>query len=148
MTMNPELPDLFGRATIVMGGHEGLRETVRVLRDQSAALRAQAAVSLEEVKTNFAAFTERLLAHFAAEEGPDYFGTLSAQSLPLSHGIRRLCDDHRQMTAMLESLQACDNFETHGVWFGHELEDLLNALAAHERREHELLAEFFASDTV
>jgi hemerythrin-like domain-containing protein len=146
MTVKTELPDLFGRATIVMGGHEGLRETVRVLRGMSAALCQRAPVSLDELKARIATFTEQLVAHFAAEEGPDYFGALAAQSVPLSQGIRRLRSEHRQMTALVESLRAVGDLESNGVWFGYELEDLLDLLAEHEGREHQLLGEFFASD--
>ncbi len=146
MTMKVELPDLFGRATIVMGGHEGLRETVGRLRGMSTALREEAPISLGELKASIATFTQQLFAHFAAEEGPDYFGTLAGQSLVLSQGIRRLRSEHRQMTAMLEALRGFGDVENNGVWFGHELEDLLNLLAEHEGREHRLLAEFFASD--
>lgn len=146
MAVESELPDLFGRATIVMGGHEGLRETARVLRNRSASLRERMPVSIDELKTLIATFTEQLLAHFAAEEGPDYFGALAAQSLPLSQGVRRLRSEHQQMTALLESLHGFKDLEGHGVWFGHELDGLLDLLAEHERREHEVLGEFFASD--
>jgi hemerythrin-like domain-containing protein len=144
--VHSELPDLFGRATVVMGGHEDLRETVRALRNSSAALRQQAPVSLEALRALVATFTEQLLAHFAAEESPDYFGALAAQSLSLSQGIRRLRSEHGQMTALLESLRGFDDIEGNGVWFGHELEDLLDVLGEHERREHHLLGEFFTSD--
>jgi hypothetical protein len=146
MTLNSELPDLFGRATIVMGGHEGLRDTVRALRGMANALREGAPVSFQDLKSTIATFTEQLRWHFAAEEGPDYFGTLAARSVPLSQGIRRLRSEHRQMTASLESLRGFGDIESHGVWYGHELGDLLDMLADHERREHELLGEFFASD--
>jgi hemerythrin-like domain-containing protein len=146
MSVESDLPDLFGRATIVMGGHEGLRETARVLRNRSASLRERTPVALEELKTLVATFTEQLLAHFAAEEGPDYFGALAAQSLPLSQGVRRLRSEHQQMRAVLGSLHGFYDVEGHGVWFGHELEALLDLLAEHEQREHQLLGEFFASD--
>lgn len=146
MAAESDLPDLFGRATIVMGGHQGLRETARVLRNRSASLRERTPVAIDELKTLIATFTEQLLAHFAAEEGPDYFGALAAQSLPLSQGVRRLRSEHQQMTAALESLHGFEDLEDHGAWFGHELEGLLSLLAEHEQREHELLGEFFASD--
>jgi hypothetical protein len=148
MAMNLDLPDLFGRATIVLGGHEGLREATHSLREVSAALLGQRPASLENVKAQVATFAERLRSHFAAEERPEYFGTLAAQSPGLERAIGRLLAEHQQMICILSSLCAFGSVENNGVWFGHELEGLLDILAAHERREHELIGEFFATADV
>jgi len=146
MAKKSELPDLFGRATIVLGGHEGLRETVQVLRSISKAVREKRPVSLEDVTARIAAFAERVHFHFAAEESPEYFGTLSTQSPSLEEAILRLRSEHRRMSELLSSLREFDDLSARAAEFGDELDRFLDLLAEHERREHELLSAFFASD--
>lgn len=145
MAVSSELPDLFGRATLVLGGHDDLRGMVTVLRDMSAALREDRPVSLDDVISQFAAFTDRVLSHFAAEESRDYFGTLAEQSPALEQSVVRLRSEHRQMTAHLTALRGFGDLRYHGPRFSRELDWVLDLLAEHERREHQLLAEFFGS---
>jgi Hemerythrin HHE cation binding domain len=142
-TMSPssELPDLFGRATLILGGHEGLHGTLQGLRGACvAARRGDGAGGLRQRADTFC---ERVLVHFAAEEGADYFGTLSGESDALAEGIARLREEHGELTRVIARLRAFRDEESALTAFAEELEGFLDRLAAHEKQETALLYGFF-----
>lgn len=146
MTKKSEMPDLFGRATLVLGGHGGLRETVQVLRKVAAAIRGREAVSHADARSRVHAFADRLLSHFAAEERPEYFGALSSESAALEQAIAGLRVEHQEMMRKLALLREIEDLERDAHEFSGQLEALLDFITEHERREHELLEQFFRAD--
>ena len=145
MTTHAGLPDLFGRATVVMGGHAGLREGMQLLRGYSASFREEVTDSADGAKACLEAFGERVSAHFAAEEGPDYFGTFADESLSLLQGITQLKLEHTELSRLLAALRDFQDIELRPVEFSRALDAFLESFVAHERREHALLQDFFTA---
>jgi hemerythrin-like domain-containing protein len=143
MAATPRLPDLFGRATLVLGGHDHLRGAIDGLRQACAAIRSGEAVATEPLKERTEVFCERVLVHFAAEEGADYFGALASESLELSEGIASLRAEHAELTRLIMLLRAIGRGEAAASVFAEALERFLDRLVAHERRETTLLYGFF-----
>ncbi|HVU02883.1 MAG TPA: hemerythrin domain-containing protein [Polyangiaceae bacterium] len=136
------LPDLFGRATIVLRGHEGLRGAVEEMRTLCAGLRAEAPVAFEQARGPVDAFLDHLMAHFAAEESPDYFGALVLDSFGIARSVERLIAEHVEMRKTITALRDFANPGRRRIEFAVLLERLLDDFTAHERGESAAIQEF------
>ncbi len=141
MGPHQEMPDLFGRATLVLGEHARFGATVETLRNQRALLQGEHQPPPPELVATVMDFTEQLLAHFEAEERADYFGAL-AESPELRQTIAELTAEHREMERLVRELQAA----AVALGFLSRLTELLDKLTAHERREGDLLRRFFGGE--
>jgi hypothetical protein len=146
MSTPSELPDLFGRATVVLGGHEGLRGTVEGLRIRCIAVRSGDAAAVADLRERAGEFCQRVLVHFAAEEGADYFGTLSTESATLAQGIARLKAEHTELTRCIVAIEELARAGRPATVFAEKLEKFLEQLVAHERHETSLLYGYFRPD--
>jgi len=141
--MTPEeLPDLFGRVTLVLGEHATLRATVATLRMHTSSTDASGPPSpdlLAAVKD----FTEQVRAHFAVEERAEYFGALGDESPELLEPIAALKAEHREMETLIGELEAAAATTVETKTLVPLLAQVLDRFVAHERREAELLDSFF-----
>lgn len=147
MTTHPSLPDLFGRATLVLGGNDDLRHDAESLRRLCLDLRAENPLPLGTIRRQVDSFLDRLIAHFEAEESPDYFGTLEAESFSFELAIARLVTEHREMMERIARLREFDSPSRKSIEFSLQLEALLDLLASHERSESAMIRQFLAPET-
>ncbi len=105
MTATGPLPSLFGRFTAILREHDHLRGTLgrlRVMcseleRDANPGFETSPSCVLDELRTDLAA-------HFAAEEGRDYFGTVVDEAPQLALQVDELKFEHAAMLARVDEL--------------------------------------------
>jgi hypothetical protein len=88
-------------------------------------------------------FRAQIRAHFAAEEDPEYFGTLASVSPRLAVQIAQLRLEHAEFLLAADSLLRAIDEGCSRQAFAATLKQLLDRFAAHERTETLLLQEFF-----
>ena len=133
------LPDLFGRATLVLSQHATLRDSVEALRRRREAQVDVSGPPSPELLAMAMDFASQLLTHFAVEERDEYFGALAKESPELLEPIADLKREHRDMERLVSELQAAATAQQ----FVARLSDLLDRFGKHERREAALLENFF-----
>jgi hypothetical protein len=136
------LPTFFGRATVAFDGHLELRESARVLRHYCRTRNSAVAEGAAE-PPSIASFVAQVVAHFALEEGENYFGVLAADVPELVEHIARLRVEHRAMREDLARLAALANLGPVPASFPEELGRFIDRLEVHERGESALLEKFF-----
>ncbi len=136
------LPDLFGRATLVLSQHATLRDSVAVLQKQREALIDESGPPSPELLTAVMDFARQLLAHFAVEEREEYFGALAEESPELLEPITELRCEHREMESLVHELETATTTRRLVSCLG----QLLDRFATHERREAALLEQFFCRE--
>ena len=144
MTGHHELPDLFGRATLVLSEHAMLRSSVEALRRRRETAVDRSGPPSPELVAAVMDFARQLLAHFAVEERHEYFGALAEESPELVEPIRELTREHREMETLIRDLQTAATTQQ----FVLRLSQLLERFAAHERKETDLLERFFGADVL
>ncbi|HEY6561699.1 MAG TPA: hemerythrin domain-containing protein [Polyangiaceae bacterium] len=142
------MPDLFGRATVVVREHGDLRQQVDWLRELCVRIVDDQAPAELAPGVALTRFLEQLRGHFATEESPEYFGALAEGSPRLIRRLDQLRAEHAQMLTTLESLSAlaAESPEPLGLAIG--LGQFLDRLAAHEKQETLILQEYFLWDGI
>lgn len=133
------IPDLFGRATLVLSQHAMLRDSVDALRRRREALVDVSGPPSPELRAMAMDFARQLLTHFAVEEREEYFGALAKESAELAEPIADLKREHRDMERLVSELQAAVTAQQ----FVARLSELLDRFGRHERAEAALLEKFF-----
>ena len=139
MTGYRELPDLFGRATLVLSQHATLRDSVEALRKRRETQVDKGEPPSPELVAVVMDFARQLLAHFKVEEREEYFGALAEASPELLEPIAELKREHREMESLVRELQMAATAQR----FVSCLAQLLDRFTTHERREADLLGKFF-----
>jgi len=144
--MSTATPSLFGRITAVEDDHGALLAMLGRLRAHHVSL----LLDPPETDSSLAPLVEelkiRLVAHFAAEENDNYFGSLVTQNPFLRDPVEELRSDHRRIERAVTDLQDA-------VWRGGaarllatHLGNLLERLQDHERRESIVVREFLSGN--
>jgi len=133
------LPDLFGRATLVLSQHAMLRDSVEAIRKRRETVVDQSGPPSPELLAMVMDFGRQLLAHFAVEERKEYFGALTEESPELLEPVAELKREHREMERLIGELQKAATTQQ----FVTLLAQLLDRFALHERREAGMLEKFF-----
>lgn len=137
------LPSGFGRFTAIVDDHRELGGMLAELRRLCAARIANEPSAFEsEAAGLLAALRAALLHHFAREEADDYFGVVVSERPALIPRVAELRAEHTAFLEVVGSLtQASSGAES--LQAAHDALEFFSALGAHERRETELLSEFF-----
>lgn len=142
------LPAGFGRFTALQDDHRALgallgklRRTCAVLQESEA--RAAFAEEASRLLTQLAAELEH---HFAREERDEYFGVVVSERPALIPRVAELRAEHtaflERVTALTQALRrGGDVFE-----ISKQILNWISELDAHERRETQLLGEFFEEE--
>lgn len=146
MSRDNHLPTLFGRATLVSDGHTTLKDSARVLRDLCEKPDSAGIAPNSEMLASFDGLAERVLAHFALEEGGSYFGTLAEDSPALVDQIAHLMGEHEAMRADLGRLRASAAARPLPSEFAAGLRHFLDRFEAHEQHESRVLEKFFLEE--
>lgn len=145
MSSSRPLPSLFGRFTAISQQHDQLTNTLRLLRSMCTALEAGAAPPEGPApELLLSDLSRHLNAHFAAEEGPAYFGAMRDEVPALCPDVDRLESEHRDMRRSIERL--CAIAADHERWREVPVptRELIGRLERHERAESQLLRSFFS----
>jgi hypothetical protein len=146
MSRDRHLPTLFGRAGLVFDGHTTLKDSARALRDLCGKQDGARVAPDTEMLASIDGFAERVLAHFALEEGGSYFGTLAEDSPQLVDQVAHLKGEHRAMRADLHRLRASAEARPRPSEFPAELGRFLDRFEAHEQHENAVLEKFFLEE--
>lgn len=145
MSAATPLPSLFGRFTAIFKDHEHLASSLRRLRLMCAALEdgqvsLPAALAphllLEELRAD-------LVAHFAAEESPEYFGTVLEEEPSLAREIAALKWEHLMMLRGLDLLSELVKDSSRWLHLPAPTRELIRQLERHEGAETKLLRNLF-----
>lgn len=145
MSTAPPLPTLFGRFTAILKDHDHLSVTLRQLQKMCAALEAGHVPDDPSPPLLFQELLADLSEHFAAEESPDYFGTVVEEAPALAPRIAALKWEHLGFLATVERLLR--SAQRPDAWPGllEPTKQLVFALGEHERLESALLRQLFST---
>jgi hypothetical protein len=144
--VEPRLPTLFGRLTLLFDSHERHLTVLENLNAMCRAIEAGQAVpaELDPCRLLFELALE-LSAHFEIEESPAHFGVMARERPDLLPRVVDLKADH---AGLLRALGRIDHIAADKARWP-ELPLLVSAvreeLTAHEQAESDLIQEFFAS---
>jgi hypothetical protein len=146
--VEPRLPTLFGRLSILLGLHERQLATLGNLREMCNAIEA-GQLSLPGALEPNLLLSELgcgLSAHFANEESSAHFGTIVRTRADLLPRVVDLKADHAALLRTLARIELIATDTSRRAELPALVSGLLADLAAHERAEAELVEEFFSSD--
>ncbi len=138
-------PSLFGRLTLVHAQHQSLAALLHRLDEA-----ARTVLDLERRPTDPTESLHGLLRlsrleleeHFAAEEGPAHFETISADRPSLLPAIVDLRADHAAMRDSLAHLDSLTRMDDGGESLAAGAVELVARFRVHERAEAAMLAEY------
>jgi hypothetical protein len=119
----------------VLDDHAGLTGVANELRELCAAASQGAAVDWSRPMDEFRA---RLVAHFAAEEADDFFGSLVSQPRLLSR-VKRLQAEHAELAFAAECLLTLARAKARKSDLAARVVRFLDRFEVHERAENALL---------
>jgi hemerythrin len=145
MTVQTNIPTLFGRVTTVFKEHEDLRPLLARLRKHATGLALGGKPSESDVEDLLDRFFDQLLAHFAAEENEGYFGTVIEDYPDLSVNVERLMAEHEEMVDAVERLRVLAAEPRRSRDLGLGLLSLISQFEGHEQEESILMRSFLSA---
>jgi hypothetical protein len=125
----------------VLDQHTTLKDAARALRAAYGNLQDADEPADAELRALFNGFGERVLSHFALEEGGGYFDSLAHTASPaLADQIAHLKGEHEAMTAELGRLHAAADARMRRREFAVLLDRFLDRFDAHELHEDVVLS--------
>lgn len=146
MSQPQPLPSLFGRFTAILQDHDHLAKTLRLLRLMCNALEeGQTALPLNlDPKRLLGELHRDLAEHFAAEESPEYFGTVVEEAPSLVAQVAGLKWEHLTMLRAVEVLREIAELRNRWSELPLPTHELVGQLQRHEQAESTLLRQLFA----
>ncbi len=148
MTSPMPLPSLFGRFTAVFQDHAHLGKTLRRVRLMCAALEEGQTELPEDLGPSVLIVHLRadLADHFAAEESPDYFGTVIEEAPALATQVAGLKSEHLTMLRAADVLSQLTGDRSRWPHLPGPTRELIGQLERHEQSESTLLRDLFRHD--
>ena len=146
MSQSQPLPSLFGRFTAILQEHDHLAKTLRLLRLMCDAVEAgQTALPLHLDPQRLLSELHRDLGeHFAAEEAPEYFGTVVEEAPSLVPQVAGLKWEHLSMLHAVEVLREIAEVRNRWSELPLPTHALVGQLQRHEQAESTLLRQLFS----
>jgi len=138
------IPTLFGRGSVLLGEQNGFHVALRRLREISTPIGKLGVSPEAETFSIVERFRDALVDRFAAEEGEDYFGAITAIAPSLSERVAQLEREHWNLIETAAKIHDLLYAEAAPALSKH-LEHLVDCLDAHERAEADLVRDFISS---
>ena len=143
-SLQPRIPSLFGRLTILLSSHERQLATLEKLREMCNAIEAgqsslPAALEPNRLLSDLGC---ELSVHFAADESVAHFGTIARTRTDLLPRVVDLRADHAGLQRALARIELIATDPDRRTELPPLVSSLLVDLAAHEQAESELVEEF------
>lgn len=143
--MSTHTTELSGLADAVRADHTDLEGLVVRLRQLCVSLRERDREGACDPGALIEEFESELIAHFAAEQAEEFFGSLTTEQPHLLMRVERLQEEHCQMAAAVDHLVEFAESGP-GPELALRLDHFLDSFDAHERAENALMQEFFLLD--